>query len=292
MVAHRAELLRPGDEARADAFLAQHAASSMFLRSNLRRAGLVDRGARFEGTWVGLSVEGELVAVGAIFWSGILQLQAPRFPAELARRLMAASPRPLRGIIGPWLQVVAAREALGLGGARCTMESREDLFTLPLDELVTPGALAAGRVSVRAGRREDVPLLTRWGVDYDVELKCAPPGAELEADNRTSTEAFVAAGEQFVLEAGRIPVATCTWNARMPEAVQIGGVYTPPSLRGRGYARSVVAGALRLAREGGADRAVLFTGVQNRPAHRAYEAIGFRRVGDFGILLFAGAHGP
>jgi len=42
--------LQPGDEAALDAFLARHAESSMFLRSNARAAGLVDRGEPLQAT--------------------------------------------------------------------------------------------------------------------------------------------------------------------------------------------------------------------------------------------------
>ena len=37
-------VLRPGDEAALDAFLATYAETSMFLRANARSAGLTDRG--------------------------------------------------------------------------------------------------------------------------------------------------------------------------------------------------------------------------------------------------------
>lgn len=90
----------------------------------------------------------------------------------------------------------------------------------------------------------------------------------------------------ILLESGR-PVAYSAFNARLPDVVQIGGVWTPPELRGRGYARAVVAGSLLEARREGVYRAVLFTGVENVAARRAYEAIGFRVVGDYGLVIFA-----
>ena len=68
--------------------------------------------------------------------------------------------------------------------------------------------------------------------------------------------------------------------------VQIGGVWTAPALRGRGYARCAVAGSLQTARERGVLHAVLFTGETNPAAQAAYVAIGFRPVGDYAILLF------
>ena len=45
-------LLRPGDEAALDTFLALHADTSMFLRSNARSAGLADRGEPMQATYV------------------------------------------------------------------------------------------------------------------------------------------------------------------------------------------------------------------------------------------------
>jgi predicted GNAT family acetyltransferase len=90
-----------------------------------------------------------------------------------------------------------------------------------------------------------------------------------------------------VLEVDGAPVAYRQFNATLPEVVQVGGVWTPPSLRSRGYARAVVAGSLLAARAEGARRGVLFTGEENVAAQRAYAAIGFRRVGDWGLLFLA-----
>lgn len=54
--------------------------------------------------------------------------------------------------------------------------------------------------------------------------------------------------------------------------------------RGPGHARVVVAGSLQTARERGVTRAVLFT---NSPsAVRSCAAVGFRRAGDWGLVLF------
>ena len=43
-------VLQPGDEAALEKFLAPRALTSMFLRSNARAAGLVDRGEPLQGT--------------------------------------------------------------------------------------------------------------------------------------------------------------------------------------------------------------------------------------------------
>jgi predicted GNAT family acetyltransferase len=75
------------------------------------------------------------------------------------------------------------------------------------------------------------------------------------------------------------------FNATLPEIVQIGGVYTPAALRGKGYARRAVALHLAEARAAGVARAVLFAA--NDAAARAYQAIGFRRADPFTLFLLA-----
>jgi predicted GNAT family acetyltransferase len=87
-----------------------------------------------------------------------------------------------------------------------------------------------------------------------------------------------------VVEHDGAVVATCTHNAVLPDAVQVGGVFTPPLLRGRGHARAVVATSLIDARAAGATRATLFT--PRADALAAYRAVGFEPVGRYAIVLF------
>jgi predicted GNAT family acetyltransferase len=77
------------------------------------------------------------------------------------------------------------------------------------------------------------------------------------------------------------------FNGRLPDAVQIGGVFTPPDLRARGFARAVVAGALLAARAEGVTRSILFTGRDNAFARRAYQSLGYGIVGNYGIVFLA-----
>jgi predicted GNAT family acetyltransferase len=99
-------------------------------------------------------------------------------------------------------------------------------------------------------------------------------------------------GTAWVLEADGALVACQQFNATLPDVVQVGGVWTPPDLRGRGYGRAVVAGALLAARADGVRRGVLFTGEWNVSAQRAYEALGFARVGDWALLFLKEALRP
>jgi len=278
-------VLRPGDEVVLDAFLARHADSSMFLRSNARAAGLVDRGEPGQGTYVAAFEHGVIVGVAAHCWNGMVLVQAPGHVATLAREAVRRSGRTVAGFSGPWDQVVAARHALGLSEGTTRKDSREDLYTLELRHLVVPAALAAGQVRCRHPEDAELDLLVQWRIAFSVEALGATATPALETASRADVRLIHDCGADWLLLDGARPVAYSAFNAMLPEMVQIGGVWTPTPLRGRGYARAVVAGSLLAARERGVERAVLFADPLNQAAQRAYLSLGFRIVGDYGLVL-------
>jgi hypothetical protein len=279
-------VLVAGEEEALEKFLARYATSSMFLRSNLRQGGIVDRGAPYQATYAALFRGGEIAAVAAHCWTGMLVLQAPVETQQVAVVAMASSSRPIAGILGPLAQVRRAREGLALGARSTLADSAEDLFHLDLRDLQVPKLLSSGEAACRRSVPEDHPKLAEWRVAYSQETFRRPVSAELGRESREEVERLSAEGAQFVLEAGGRLVSCCTFNARLPDLVQIGGVFTPQLLRQRGYARAVVAGALLAARETGTAGAVLFTGQGNDAAQTAYGALGFERVGDYGLVVF------
>ena len=69
---------------------------------------------------------------------------------------------------------------------------------------------------------------------------------------------------------------------------RIGPVYTPPELRGRGYARAAVASHLESVVPHGVARSILFTDEANEPARRCYLGLGYEIVGQYGLIFFEG----
>ena len=279
-------VLGPGDQADVIALLAGHADSSLFLRRNVAVTGLADRDERYHGTWAGAFEDGRLVAVAQHTRFGSVLLQAPSHVAEVTRESVRASARPVGGIVGPWQHALGARTALGLDGAPTRVESHEGLYALPLDAIIVPESLARGTWHCRRARRDELEHLVSWRVGYNVETNGHIDGPAMRALSREEIEAGLAEGSGWVLEIDGTPVAYQQFNAMLPDVVQVGGVWTPPALRSRGYGRAVVAGSLLAAREDGVRRGVLFTGESNLPARRAYAALGFRRVGDWALIFF------
>lgn len=284
-------VLGEGDEATVEAFVRPRIASSMFLLSNMRAAGLVDTGARFSGLYVGAFEDGALTGVVAHCWNGNLIMQAPGCVEMLWRAAVMASGRPVRGVVGPADQAAAIITALAAGAAGAgrplvvQQDALEKLYQLDLNSLVVPEALQTGRVQGRRAEQADLDVLTDFGVGFDIEALGELRSPQLTTENRAVSERMIAEGTIWLLEAGGSPVAMTGFNARIAEAVQVGGVYTPPELRGRGYARCAVAASLLAARAAGARLGVLFTAESNLAAQRAYEALGFEHVGGWRLML-------
>jgi uncharacterized protein len=272
-------LLRRGDENALDAFLALRAETSMFLRSNARNGGLDDRGDPLQATYAAAFRDGAIVAVAAHCWNGMLLVQAPEQLEDVAGAALRGSGRVLAGISGPADQVRAARDVLGV--RRWLVDDVDGLFSLDLAALRVPPGFSRG--SVRRPREDELRVLVSWREQFLVETGLAAPGPTLRDDASASVDQLHARGDHWVLEERGELLAYTAFNARLPDMVQVGGVWTPPPLRGHGHARRAVAGSLLDARDAGVTRAILFT--NNPQAIRAYEGIGFVRTGEYGLLI-------
>jgi RimJ/RimL family protein N-acetyltransferase len=279
--------LVPGDEPELEGFLSERPDTTMFLRGNLRAVGLRDEGERYQGTYAAAFEDGRVVGAAAHYWNGNVVVESPRALGEVVACAVRASGRSVRGILGPWAQVVEARENLGVASAPTQLDSKEELYAVELSGLKLPPALAEGRVVCRPPRRDELDLVTRWAIAYGRETLQEREGPEQAESARARIETAQAEGRQWVLETEGRAVAYTAFNAALPDCVQIGGVFTPPELRGRGYARCAVAGSLLTARGRGVRRSVLFTQSDNHAAQTAYRAIGYERVGDYGLVLLA-----
>lgn len=280
-------VLGPGDERTISEFLAPYAESSLFLISNLAEAGIVDCGERFQGTYAGAFDNGALIGVCAHYWNGNQIFQAPpELAVELSSVAAQASGRDIAGLIGPWAQVNALRQAPEHASRSLEMAAREILFALPLGDLIVPAPLDDGHFTCRRATMAEFDLLADWRVAYEIETLGRADDRETRERVTREFPMWIESSRSFVLEQdGRI-ISFTAFNAMTQDIVQIGGVFTPPEWRGRGYARAAVAGQLQIARAEGATKAILFTQETNAPAQAAYRAIGFKEIGDFGLIHF------
>ncbi|HZT17625.1 MAG TPA: GNAT family N-acetyltransferase [Gaiellaceae bacterium] len=83
-----------------------------------------------------------------------------------------------------------------------------------------------------------------------------------------------------VWEDGGAVVSFAGWGGPTPNGIRIGPVYTPPELRGRGYATALVAELSRLLLERGRRFCFLYTDLANPTANAIYRRIGYVQVAE------------
>ncbi|GGE08617.1 Acetyltransferase (GNAT) family protein [Gemmobacter megaterium] len=264
-------LAAPGDEAALTGFLSRHLETSMFLYGNLESQGLAASTHPHATRFVLDEQDGVVRAVLGLSNNGFLMCQAPQLAPVQARamaRLLGG--RTAAGMTGDDAQVATFLEAVMPAPQ---LDTVEPLFTLDLCRLPPVAA------TIRPPDRSELALLTGWFAAYMQETQTGVTSGAAER----ARDAIQGGPVRLLLRDGQ-PVAMAGINAAAGDAVQVGGVYTPPQLRGQGFAGQVVAALLAERRRAGATRALLFAA--SDAAARAYLRIGFARIGRYRMALW------
>ncbi|MEW1774284.1 GNAT family N-acetyltransferase [Streptomyces sp. NPDC086777] len=198
----------------------------------------------------------------------------------LVERLLALG-HPVSGICADG----ATAEAFAAAWARRTgvpakLDELQRLYRLA--ELTPPSPAPEGRA--RVAEASDRELLVRWyeGFVADAGLRGGREAGEW-ADFRLSY-----GGATLWETADGTPVSLAGLTLAVAGQVRVGPVYTPPELRGRGYAGAVTAEVSRAALAAGAGEVLLFTDLANPTSNALYQRIGYREVADWAVYEFGG----
>jgi GNAT superfamily N-acetyltransferase len=269
----------PDDLPEIQAFLTRQIDQAMFPLASLRSHGLKPGGFasphdhalriwRLGQSVIALTRAGNLLP----YLDGTPDLSA--LPGALTGQTIA-------GAIGPAASARSVIAALGLDHLPTDTNRDEPGFALDLADLVIPDL---PDTMLRPITTQDMPLITGWRETYIGEaLGTFGPDARPKAE--ADIVSYIARDSHRLLLHEGLPVAMTGFNATLPKIVQIGGVYTPPNLRGRGFARLAVALHLAEARANGTSRAVLFAA--SDAAARAYRAIGFQPSARFTLFFLS-----
>ena len=268
----------PEDAENIETFLIPHAASSMFLRGNLAAHGTRDL-IHPHGTTFWLYEDEECItAIAGCTNGGYLMCQAPDADAAFWYAVTdAVAGREIQGMTGVPSQISALAEVLGCAPADFALREIEPLYALDLQDWQSdlPEGLA-----LRSPQASDQNLLEMWFAGYHADTGMAPPKG---SNVRDIARGYIGNPDARLLTKAGQPVGMTTFNARAAEIVQVGGVYVAPDQRGQGLGGAVVALHLMEARVVGTKQAILFAA--NDFAARAYERIGFARIGSYEVAL-------
>jgi uncharacterized protein len=208
-------------------------------------------------------------------------LQTPPHNLVLARArdddaleaLAAAVDHDLDGVVGalPEVERFATAWAVRNGASERTHRA-QGIFAL---ERVVPVSGVLG--TMRLAADSDRELIHEWWRAFALEaLSAADPDDESIArgiEHRLSSED---AGIALWEHDGTVSLAG--FGGPTPNGIRIGPVYTPPELRGRGYASALVAELSSSLLAGGRRFCFLYTDLANPTSNKIYERIGYVRV--------------
>jgi len=150
---------------------------------------------------------------------------------------------------------------------------------------VIPARPVSGRV--RDAAADDREVIAGWLVAF--ALEALGETADL-AQARTVSDRWLEARERklSVWDDGG-PVSLVGVSGETPNGIRIAPVYTPPELRGRGYASACVAAVTQAQFDRGRRFCFLFTDLANPTSNKIYQAIGYEPVCDVDEYRFTAA---
>ncbi len=271
-----------------DTFLKPPTPTSVFLRSNAKKAGLIYQSNQdYSAHYYGAFDDENLQGVMALCWNGSILTQV--FNLSVLKKLydFAVNDQPTFGVkvvLAPKDQTDKFLQWLQIDQDNISLSVTETAFYLDLDQLQIPSKLVQSEWEYRLATMEDMPILLPWNMGYAVEaLGSNPISIDEKNEMAKDIASKIALSEMFVLTVSGELVSQAKYNATLPDVVQIGGVWTPPLQRRVGYARGVVAGALIEAKKHQVEKAILFA--RNPFAIRCYEKLGFEAVARYHLTI-------
>jgi len=160
-------------------------------------------------------------------------------------------------------------------GADAQVHRRMRLFRL--GDLTPPDPRPEG--SARPAAERDRDLLITWFDAFAREV-----GDLAREDHAAAVDQRLSYGGITVWEAGGAPVSVAGVTRAVAGMARVGPVYTPPELRGRGYAGAATAAISQAACDAGVREVVLYTDLANPTSNALYQRLGYRPVTDRIVL--------
>lgn len=142
-----------------------------------------------------------------------------------------------------------------------------------------PPAGVPGRF--RAYRPADGETVAAWMDAFGAEaLAKAPPARQETGADWVARRSADPTGGIAIWEHGGAPVSVAGFSSPTRNGIRVGPVYTPPELRGRGYASAAVGELTARLLAGGRSLCFLFTDLGNPTSNAIYQRVGYRPVAD------------
>ncbi|WP_339928111.1 GNAT family N-acetyltransferase [Yoonia sp. 208BN28-4] len=256
-------------------FLLERPSIAMFPICNLRDHGMEGGHGRAMTFWLARDGDKVTDVLGMTDGGFVMPVFGSVDMPDVKPALRA---RAVAGIVGQAAPVAAIREMMHM--PRGGLDRAEPHLELALSDLELPDTSGLTLTAITPDLRN---IVIAWRTAYGQEALHLSPAAA--ADQAVvAVDAMIAQDSHRVLMQNGQPVSMTGFNARLPETVMIGGVYTPQALRGHGFARAALGLHLAQAQAQGVTRAVL--SAASTTAAKVYHSLGFRQIGEFMIIAY------
>jgi predicted GNAT family acetyltransferase len=206
----------------------------------------------------------------------VLSDMADESPIELIVQDAYATYSDLRGIVG--LKAVCkafAQTWKTMTGQDYRLNIEERLYRL---QKVNPVGDVSGEYGLAA--EADREVLVHWFMDFSAEALDGMSQEDAERQfNMRLTSDPMQRGLRVWRDNGKL-VSFAGYGGLTPHGIRIGPVYTPPELRGHGYASACVAALSQELLDAGRKFVFLFTDLSNPTSNHIYQTIGYEPVCD------------
>jgi len=181
------------------------------------------------------------------------------------------------GVLGPREVVRRVVERWAeITGQRCEVAGQQRVY-----ELRKVKSLVPERGRLRLATAADVELAAGWRYEFHNEIF----GEADREEARRATEYRIENGDIYLWEDER-PVSMAMKTRPTRNGISVSLVYTPPQLRGWGYATACVGELSRLLLQSGWRYCALLADVANAAANQVYQKIGYEPVCDYEEYVF------
>lgn len=127
-------------------------------------------------------------------------------------------------------------------------------------------------------------IILKWAKEFIYEAM--PEESEHLSKTLERTKQNISNGEIYLLKDNEQIVSMARMAGETPNGRLVNLVFTPPELRGNGYATQCVAHLSQLILDKGYNYSALFTDLSNPVSNKIYYKIGYRPVIDFNMYRF------
>jgi RimJ/RimL family protein N-acetyltransferase len=210
---------------------------------------------------------------GCVFRTPPFKLGLTRLPAGAVQAVVEAVAGiydALPAALGPEPEVEAFGAAWAARqGVACRPGMRQRIHAL--ERVTAPPRPAAGLL--RVAGLEDAPTIVEWLVGFRDET-------HVQAGDPAGVARRLIERRDLFLWDDRGPASMAAAAAYTPNGARVGWVYTPPALRGRGYASACVAALSRALLDRGLRHLFLYTDLANPVSNAIYARLGYQPVLD------------